>query len=568
MKKLPFLLVLFSAFLASRWLFKSGYFIMHDDLQMMRQLQMEKCFQDRQMPCRWVPDMGYGYGYPLFNFYPSLPYYIGQIFRWAGFSFVWTAKLLFALQFFLSGITMFVLANDIWGVLGGLLSAVFYIWAPYHSVDVFVRGAMNEAWSFVWFPLICWATKRFIEEERFKHLVWLAFSYSMLLLTHGVMVMIFTPFLLLWIVYWMIVEKKYFWRRFDLFGKFALSSLWSLGLAAFFVFPMLFEKKFTHIETMFSGYYDWRAHFATLHQLFFSRFWGWGPSVWGTEDQMSFSIGHIHWMLGAIVALVAAIKFYRQEKREKIKSFFPLGIFLLGLFYAFLIHQRSVFIWQIAKPLQLAQFPWRILAMVVFVFSLLAGGFTSFVKQKKWVLALIALVIVFNWQYFRPKSMGPLSDSEKFSGRAWEIQQTASIYDYLPKSTLSAPTNPPQFEWKFSGVAENVEVKKGTSWLEWRGKIVKGGELKIPIFYFPGWQAWLNKKKQLKISYSSDGLMKVSIPDHGRNERSTEQQATVVYFRFANTPLRAWSNLISLLSWWLLGGVVLGPKLWKLIPKN
>ena len=57
------------------------YWNMHDDMQMIRQFEMEKCFQDRQIPCRWAPDVGYGYGLPLFNYYPPLPYLIGQTFR-------------------------------------------------------------------------------------------------------------------------------------------------------------------------------------------------------------------------------------------------------------------------------------------------------------------------------------------------------------------------------------------------------------------------------------------------------------------------------------------------------
>jgi hypothetical protein len=570
MKKLAFFLVLLSALLASHWLFKPGYFIMHDDLQMMRQLQMEKCFQDRQIPCRWVPDMGYGYGYPLFNFYPPLPYYVGEIFRWLGFSFVWTVKLLFALQFFLSGITMFVLGTNIWGVLGGLLSAVFYTWAPYHSVDVFVRGAMNEAWAFIWFPLIFWASKKLIEKEKLKYLAWLAFSYAMLLLTHGVMAMVFAPLLLLWIAYWMVIEKKFFWQRVDLLGKFALSGVWSLGLSAFFILPMLLEKKFTHIETMFSGYYDWRAHFASLDQLFLSRFWGWGPSVWGTGDQMSFSIGHIHWMLGVIVVLITMLKIYRQVKKSKIdlKYFLPLGIFMIGLFYVFLVHQRSIFIWQLIKPLQLAQFPWRLLAVVSFSFSLLAGSLVVFTKQKGWIFVLLILVVIFNWRYFRPKSMGPLLDSEKFSGKAWELQQRASIYDYLPMSAFSAPTHSPRFEWRFLGVANDVRSKKGSNWFEWSGNVEEGGELKVPIFYFPGWRAWLNKKERLEISYGNDGLMRVFVPAAARDKEVAGGQVAAVYFRFANTPIRGWSNLFSLASWWLLLGVILGPKIWKLIPRR
>jgi len=55
------------------FLLKPGYYNMHDDMQMMRQLEMEKCIKDGQIPCRWVPDLGYEYGYPLFNFYPPCP---------------------------------------------------------------------------------------------------------------------------------------------------------------------------------------------------------------------------------------------------------------------------------------------------------------------------------------------------------------------------------------------------------------------------------------------------------------------------------------------------------------
>jgi uncharacterized membrane protein len=98
---------------------------MHDDLQMMRQLEMEKCFLDGQIPCRWVPDMGYGYGFPLFNFYPPLPYLVGEVFRLMQFSFVNTVKLTFALSFILSGLTMYFLAKEFFGRWGGVVSSIF-----------------------------------------------------------------------------------------------------------------------------------------------------------------------------------------------------------------------------------------------------------------------------------------------------------------------------------------------------------------------------------------------------------------------------------------------------------
>ena len=94
--------VVFLALLAGRYLLIPGYFNMHDDLQMMRQLAMEECFRDWQIPCRWTPHMGYGFGFPLFNYYPPLPYLVGEIFRLVGFSFVETVKLTFLISFVLS----------------------------------------------------------------------------------------------------------------------------------------------------------------------------------------------------------------------------------------------------------------------------------------------------------------------------------------------------------------------------------------------------------------------------------------------------------------------------------
>jgi len=57
-----------------------GYFPIHDDTQVVRVQQMYQALSAGQFPVRWVPDLGYGYGYPIFNFYNPLPYYIGGLF--------------------------------------------------------------------------------------------------------------------------------------------------------------------------------------------------------------------------------------------------------------------------------------------------------------------------------------------------------------------------------------------------------------------------------------------------------------------------------------------------------
>ncbi len=210
----PLLIVFIFALLAGRTFLTSGYFNMHDDLQMMRQLEMEKCFLDLQIPCRWVPDMGYGFGFPLFNYYPPLPYLVGEVFRLISFSFVDTVKIIFLLSFIFSGITMYFLSKEFFGKWGGVLSSIFYIWAPYHSVDIYVRGAMNEAWALIWFPLILWTVYKLLKSNKKDVVRWvisLALSWAGLFLSHNLMVLIFTPIFGLWILYFVIKERL--WKK-------------------------------------------------------------------------------------------------------------------------------------------------------------------------------------------------------------------------------------------------------------------------------------------------------------------------------------------------------------------
>ena len=93
-------------------LLRPGFFPIQDDMQVFRLFEMDKCIQDFQIPCRWIPDGGYQYGYPQFNFYAPGVYYLGEIIHLIGFQFIDSIKILFILGFVFSGITMFVLARE------------------------------------------------------------------------------------------------------------------------------------------------------------------------------------------------------------------------------------------------------------------------------------------------------------------------------------------------------------------------------------------------------------------------------------------------------------------------
>ncbi len=542
----PLLIVVVFAVLAARTLiFQSGYFNMHDDLQMMRQLEMEKCFLDGQIPCRWVPDMGYGYGFPLFNFYPPLPYLIGQVFRIVNVSFMDTAKYTFALSFVVSGITMYFLSKDFFGRLGGVISSAFYIWAPYHSVDVYVRGAMNEAWALSWFPLILWTAYRLIQEKKkpFTWMLGLSFSWVGLLLSHNLMVMIFTPVFACWVLMFWLKDKnlkKVF--------QFLFSGVLALFLAAFFTLPAILEQKFIHVDTLTQGYYEYIAHFATIGQLLTSRFWGYGPSVWMAGDGMPFQIGQAHWILSLIILGLALLSY----SKVKSKPYFKIIVFgfAFGWFAAFMAHQNSTFIWQKIRPLSFVQFPWRFLTLVILGMSLVAGGIVKLIPEytKKVVAGiLLSVLLILNWNYFLPQTgkMGPLTDTEKFSGAAWDLQRTAGIFDYLPKTAKENPKDPPNsvaeyFESK--GVVSNP--KAGTNWASFDTTSSEDGVVRINLFEFPDWRVTIDDKVVAAYLDNQEkyGRMYLNVPkgDHK------------IYLKLQNTDIRTYSNVLSVVTWVLV----------------
>ena len=95
-------------------LFHPGFFSMHDDAQVQRTYEVQKAIHDGMFPVRWSQDLGYGYGYPMFNFYAPFIYYLGTVFYSLGFSAIISTKIVFFIGIILSGFGMFLLARKLW----------------------------------------------------------------------------------------------------------------------------------------------------------------------------------------------------------------------------------------------------------------------------------------------------------------------------------------------------------------------------------------------------------------------------------------------------------------------
>jgi len=543
----PLILVLITL-PAVRFLIIPGqYWNMQDDMQIVRQLEFEKCLKDGQIPCRWVPDLGYGYGYPLFNFYPPLPSIIGQLFRWLAFPFMETVKAQALLHFFIAGITMYLLIKDLYkSRFAAIFSAIFYIYAPYRALNIYVRGAMNEAWASVFFPLIFLFTKKIIFSPSLNTTILLSLSITGLLLSHNAMALIFFPFTLVWIIYWLFRYNQI--TKIKSYLHLLLSGVLGISLSAFFTLPVLFETKYVQINTMFQNYFSYLAHFKSLYQIFISNFWSDGPSVWGGGDGMSFMIGYLHWFL----PLLILFHFLYQliiKKRINTRLILPSLLCLLGFISLFFIHGRSAPVWNLFKPLQIIQFPWRFLNPATFLLTVSLSVIPVYLskainQRKSIIISLILIVMVFatNISHFYPVTSGPLTDQQKFSGLAWRNLVTGGIYDYLPKTAKIAALKPAAEFIDDSQPPINssqlLNSKKGTDWMLFDLDLNQTTQIIIAQLAFPNFKIYDNYQP---INYTID-------PELGRMVISLPPGWHQIYIKLTDTPIRIIGNYLSLIS--------------------
>jgi len=535
--KLRFGIFVFLLFVpASTDLLKPGFFPMHDDLQVFRLFQVDKCIHDGQIPCRWVPDAGFGYGYPLMQFYPPMPYYPMELMVLLGMGYFWPVKIIFALAFILSGWGMYLLAKEFFGRWGGVIASVLYVYSPYHSVDIYVRGALNEAWGMVWFPFVLLYIYRIITQKKNPwNFILLSVSLALQISSHNVMTMVFSPSAILWALFWLWRSRKITPIR-DLI----LSGVLGVGLAGFFFIPVVLEQKYVHVDSMMVGYFNFLAHFADIKQLFTSRFWGYGGSTWGPEDDMSFSIGQIQWLSAVFASVIAAVNF----RKQKTPSMMVIMLVLLGFIYAFLTHGRSVDIWNAIPLLQYAQFPWRLVALIVFYFSFVGGYLvtTKLPQKSKPILVFIFILgtIWWNMPFFRVERHVRVTIQEKLSGLAWENQVTGGIFDYLPRSAPKPPGDPaftiPVFVTGTGGI---LNYKSGTNWINFDVRIsTSSAEIMLPLYTFPGLVTKVDGKKVSTFAEIDLGRVIVTVPE-GMHTVSA---------KIGYTKVRLFSDIVTILS--------------------
>ncbi|WP_420629478.1 hypothetical protein [Candidatus Leptofilum sp.] len=550
--------------------------------------QLETAVLDGHFPTRWMPDANYGYGYPFYNFYAPLSIYSAFLFRLLGFSFVRAIHLSHLLGYVVAAFGTFALARRWFGREGsgsdwaGLLAAVAYTVVPFHLVNVYVRGdSLAEFWAMAFYPLVILAADGLVVGGR-RQVALFALAYAALILSHNISAMIFSPFLLLYILlkFLLLRARSKSAEAVSVAGvsasmhnraisgavrrpaaaqvisslQFSISGLFlAFALAAWFFIPALAEQSLAQLDTVTSGYFHYSNHFLGTADFPLSQ-----TSFfvdYGVVNREAFRMGLVQTAV-TIAGLLGLLWLWRKQMDSRVrgnnKNVLIIFVLLTVAVSSFMLTPLSELLWAQLPLLSFTQFPWRFLSVQAFGGALAVGVLAVVLPWPRWwVPPLIILLLVSSLGQLRPDSL-PLTDAditaESLAQYEWftgNIGTTIS-FEYLPPTVQPRPYTS---NWLHTGnrwqltplMGELVSAElaeQRTNYQQWQVEAATATTLIFPTLHWPGWVAQVNGETVTIRPSAGGGLIELDVPA-GLHE---------IELTLGRTAVRLWAELLSLLA--------------------
>lgn len=543
------LFLLVNAAFFCRSLFLGGAWpVTHEMLHpLVRLFEFDFAFQGGQFPVRWCDNLSAGFGYPFFNFYPPLSFLIAEIFHGSGPGLALSWKLEILLVCWLGALGIFGLLRPGIGRFGATVGALAYLFAPYHVMTVYVRGNIPEFTALCVWPFLFWAVRESLGRKRDWRgplLPLAALSVAALLLSHVLTSYMAVFNLFLWSLFCFGIfsgrKNKFAWKiqRRKILIALAIA-VFGAALGAFFWVPALMDISFCR-PVILTDYIRIQDHFVYPWQFVYPG-WGWGLSLPGADDGISFQLGLVMWILIAI-ALSRWIAGHTGRGRS-------LGLFSLSMLilHLFLMTRFSKALWSLVPGSSFMQFPWRLLIPAVFWGSLIAGLTAGEIVRKLKSKPLVfrcgicgillvcpALAVA---PYLRPIYFFgeiPVYEAPRLRG----VMTNTTADEYLPKWVERKPERPSSWNIRLAQKGL-VRVEERTSgYHRFFVEIKEPQAAAFDVFWFPGWKVFIDGEWTESKPLPPCGIIGWQMPA-GRHE---------VEIRFGDPPLRRSAGLVSLIS--------------------
>lgn len=512
-------------------IYESGDFSLH----VTQSITFFKSLSEGILIPRWAGELNATYGFPAFLFIYALPYYIISLLHLIGFTFVTGTKILIAGSFLLSGITMYIWIKNELNTKAGFIASIFYLFAPYHLIDMHFRNDIGEMLAFAILPLSLFLAKKFIETTKTSFFILQSIFFSLLIISHPAIAIASPSLLFIYTLFCWLRMKN---RSFKIFIKSLLSLGLGILMSTAFWLPTLSQLRFTHQSLVNS------ISFPNVIEFIFSP-WRLGLLFQGPKGELSYILGYSQILIIVYVGYMLLTKKYSNNY-----SFIKLFFFLF-VSYFFMMLSISEPLWHIIPFIKNFQFAYRLL-LFTSIFTSVLAAFVLYKLKNNSIIVLFLIITVgstlLNWgnrrviSHFNDNYLQaqlPLS-----TANGGGLAQATPIWtdskdtwmSVVPKNHLEVVT----------GNMDIQEVSRATNIHEYAINVKTESKLRENTLYFPGWTLYINGKKH-PISVTS------SYPK-GVIEFNINKGIHSIILKFENTNIINFSEAISMLS---LFGVIL-----------
>jgi len=556
-----FIALIIITVLAVLGLLNNQYFSIHDDQHIARLYLLDQAIRQGSLYPRWVGGLGFNFGYPLFNFYPPLIYYVSEFFHLIGFNLLWSLKLMIITGSFISSIGMYLLGKRFFNKKTGLLVATLFTFFFYRTITIYIRGAWAEFFAMSILPLVFLGLDNIYRNKNLKSILLFSINLALLILAHPLIAFPAFFYIGLFFIYYFIYSKN----RWLFLKNFLIGVFFGLSLSAFFWLPSIIEKQYTLVDTILTHELaNYKIHFIYPIQLWFSP-WGYGGSIAGPFDGISFQLGKIHIFLTAFSLLVFLFYFFIKKERESLKIY--LFLFFLLLFSLFMSVTYSQFIWDKIQYLWYLQFPWRFMTFTGIFISLIAGAGVYYlgklinadsgVKKALFNLGIIIIIFITIIKYITySKTHNLKSYDEKkltsFEEISWRVSKTSFEFSPVGIKTAKTALGTTTIGLSKKDLTKNSfdilslnkkevavrQILNKFSKKEFEINSTKPVEFRLNTFNFPGWQASLDGRLIKIIDNNDYKLITVNVPKGNHS----------LLFSFKDTLVRKIGDIISVIA--------------------
>jgi len=365
----------------------------------------------------WLPQIWYGFGLPVFQFYAPLYYWTVALFQSMGLDVLYATKIVLGLSLMGGWWFMYLWAREFLSKLTSIFTASLFIWTPYYLSLIYMRGAFPEFFALSMVPLVFWAITRLI---RYKNLLYFIVStaiLSVLFLSHTLTSGMTIGLMVLYISYLYFFEKGLNVKLQPAIGSVVLAGL----LTAFHWLPAIASTGLINSNILISGDFAYFNNFPTLGEI---------VNLFSNKAESWKSLGIMH--VGII--MVAIVGFRDILNRLWTKRVLALGAVILILL--FLTLSYSDFFWNTLPAIKYLQFPSRLLGPIGLLTALLAGVLIeAFIHNEKirqyTIFGFLALMLGIYWPLV---NVAPNRFEQEKNLQANDL----NVYDYLDKTIFTA----------------------------------------------------------------------------------------------------------------------------------